>query len=329
MEPWVVGVDLGGTKIELGLIDPKNRIVARTKIPTKAEEGPEAAVERMATVVDEYKGRLPVGQKIAALGICCPGPLDHVTGVLINPTNLPKFYNVPLRQMLSDRLNIPVSMEHDAKAAGLGEFYYGAGRDEQSMVFTVIGTGVGAAIILNGQLIRGVKNFAGEVGHTTVDRNGEPCSCGSRGCLETYTSGPWLVRRYQRLLEGEKHTHLKMPDAPITGEIVANQARIGDPLALQIMTEAGEALGIAVATMAMILDIELYVFGGSVPKCGDMLLEPARKTVPKYSFRTVGPRVRLVVSELGDDGPILGCGWLARQILENSMGKDYSMMITH
>jgi glucokinase len=105
-------------------------------------------------------------------------------------------------------------------------------------------------------------------------------------------------------------------NVPITGETVASRAREGDILARRIMDEAGEALGIAVATMAMTLDIELYVFGGSVPKCGDVLLEPARRTVPKYSFRTVSPRVRLVVSELGDDGPILGCGWLARQILK-------------
>jgi glucokinase len=209
-------------------------------------------------------------------------------------------------------------MEHDAKAAGLGEFYYGAGRDEHSMVYVVIGTGVGAAIILNGELIRGVKNFAGEVGHATVDRNGEACACGSRGCLETYTSGPWLARRYQRLLEGEEQV---IEDAPVTGETVARRAKDGDILASQIMNEAGEALGIAVATMAMTLDIELYVFGGSVPKCGDVLLEPARRTVPKFSFRTVGPRVRLVASELGDDGPILGCGWLARQTLEKHSEK--------
>jgi len=184
----------------------------------------------------------------------------------------------------------------------------------------VVGTGVGAAIILDGQLIRGVKNFAGEVGHATVDRNGEACACGSRGCLETYTSGPWLARRYQRLLEREGKSIPNSADMPVTGETVASRARDGEGSARQIMDEAGEALGIAVATMAMTLDIELYVFGGSVPKCGDVLLEPARRTVPKYSFRTVGPRVRLVVSELGDDGPILGCGWLARQILKKPNG---------
>jgi len=319
MEPWVVGVDLGGTNIKFGLIDPDNKIVEREKIPTNPEEGPEAAVERMAAVVGEFRSLLPETQKIAALGICCPGPLDHKAGVLINPTNLPKFYNVPLRQMLSESLNMPVSMEHDAKAAGLGEFYYGAGRNEKSMVFVVIGTGVGAAIIMNGELIRGVKNFAGEVGHTTVDRNGELCYCGSKGCLETYTSGPWLARRYQRLLNQESLSRRPTSESLITGETVISQARAGDPLAKKIITEAGEAVGIAVATMAMTLDIELYVFGGGVSKCGDLLLEPARVTVPKYSFNTVSPRVRLIVSELGEDGPLLGCGWQARQLLKNAI----------
>ena len=235
-------------------------------------------------VVGEFAGYLPQGERIASLGICCPGPLDHVAGVLINPVNLPKFAGVALAQMIAERLDMPVSMEHDAKASGLGEFYYGAGRHEHSMVFTVIGTGVGAAIIDHGRLIRGVQNSAGEIGHATVDRDGEWCACGSRGCLETYISGPWLARRYQRLLEQEKRPH-SAPAAPITGETVACLAQEGHPLALEIMNDAGEALGIAVATMAMTLDIELYVFGGSVPKCGDTLLEPARRTVPRYCFR--------------------------------------------
>jgi glucokinase len=317
MEPWVVGVDLGGTTIKLGLIDPQNKILERRKIPTNPEEGPESAIEHIAEVVDEFRKFVPDKENIAALGICCPGPLDHEAGMLINPTNLPKFYNVPLRQMLFDRLNMPVSMEHDAKSAALGEFYFGAGRNQKSMVYVVVGTGVGAAIIMDGQLIRGVKNFAGEIGHATVDRNGELCSCGSKGCLETYTSGPWLARRYQRLLDQESPSH-PTTEIPVTGETVINLARDDNPLAKKIMLEAGEAVGIAVATMAMMLDIELYVFGGGVSKCGDLLLEPARLTVPQYSFRTVGPHVRLMTSELGEDAPLLGCGWQARQLLKNT-----------
>jgi glucokinase len=318
MKPWVVGVDLGGTTIKLGLIDPQNKILERRKIPTNPEAGPETAIEYIAEVVDEFKKFVPAKENIAALGICCPGPLDHEAGMLINPTNLPKFYNVPLRQMLVDSLNMPVSMEHDAKSAALGEFYYGAGRNQKSMVYVVVGTGVGAAIIMDGQLVRGVKNFAGEIGHATVDRNGELCSCGSKGCLETYTSGPWLARRYQRLLDQENPASRPTPETPITGETVINLARDGDPLAEKIMLEAGEAVGIAVATMAMMLDVELYVFGGGVSKCGDLLLQPARLTVPKYSFQTVGPHVQLMTSELGEDAPLLGCGWQARQLLRNT-----------
>lgn len=311
MEPWVVGVDLGGTTIKLGLIDPQNKILERRRIPTNPEDGPESAIEHIAQVVDEFKTFVPTKENISALGICCPGPLDHELGMLINPTNLPKFHNVPLRQMLVDHLNMPVSMEHDAKSAALGEFYYGAGRDQKSMVYVVVGTGVGAAIIMDGQLIRGVKNFAGEIGHATVDRNGELCSCGSKGCLETYTSGPWLARRYQRLIDHRPTTETK-----ITGETVINLAREGDPSANKIMMEAGEAVGIAVATMAMILDVELYVFGGGVSKCGDLLLNPARLTMLKYCFQTVGPHVRMMTSELGEDAPLLGCGWQARQLLK-------------
>jgi len=300
----------------LGLIDLQNKILERRRIPTNPEDGPEISIEHIAQVVDEFRTFVPDKENIAALGICCPGPLDHELGMLINPTNLPKFYNVPLRQMLVNRLHMPVSMEHDAKSAALGEFNYGAGRNQKSMAYIVVGTGVGAAIIMDGQLIRGVKNFAGEIGHATVDRNGELCSCGSKGCLETYTSGPWLARRYQRLLEQESLTSRPTTKIPITGETVINLARGGNPLAKKIMMEAGEAVGIAVATMAMMLDIELYVFGGGVSKCGDLLLEPARLTVPKFSFRTVGPHVRLMTSELGEDAPLLGCGWQARQLLK-------------
>lgn len=313
MSDWVVGVDLGATKIEIGMVDLQDQIVGRRRMLTHQDQGPQAVVERIAQSVAELEKELPEGERIAALGICSPGPLDHETGTLMDPPNLPDLHHAPLRHMLAERLGLPVRLEHDAKAAALGEFYYGAGRGAQSMVYVVVGTGVGAAIIIHGRLYRGEHNFAGEVGHITLDRNGEPCSCGSRGCVETYMSGPWLARRYQRALE--QKGELPADQESITGELVARLAEQGNPLAWQIMTEAGQALGVAVAHMAMILNIDLYVIGGSVAKSGDLLLEPARRTVPRYSFQSVGPRVRIVATELGDDGPVLGCSWLARDVL--------------
>ena len=313
MSDWVIGIDLGATKIALGLIDPDNRIVARRRIPTVGDAGPQVVVGCIAQAVAELAGELPAGERerVAAVGICTPGPVDHQSGTLIDPPNLPGLHNTGLRQMLSDRLGLPVSLEHDAKAAALGEFHYGAGRGERSMVYIVVGTGVGAAIIVDGKLYRGLHNSAGEVGHITLDRDGELCPCGSRGCVETYVAGPWLARRYERGLEqGGREPE---DQQPITGEMVACLARQGDSLAIQVMTQAGEALGVAVASMAMVLDVELFVIGSSVAKAGDLLLGPARDVVPCCSYDSVSCRVRIVTTELWDDGPILGCGWLARQ----------------
>jgi glucokinase len=311
---WVIGADLGATKIELGLVDPQNRIRARQRIATDAHKGPRDVVERIAQSVAELKQALPAGEPLAALGICSPGPLDHQSGMLLDPPNLPGLHHTPLRQLLIERLELPVALEHDAKAAALGEFHYGAGRAEESMVFIVVGTGVGAAIIKGGELYRGSQNSAGEVGHITLDFHGETCHCGSRGCVETFMSGPSLAKRYLRALPPQD---ARRDEEAITGERVVQLAGGGDTLAHTIVLEAGEALGATVATLAMVLDIELYVIGGSVSKAGDLLLQPTRDAVPNYCFASVGSRVRIVPTGLGDDGPVLGCSWLARRALDD------------
>jgi len=178
------------------------------------------------------------------------------------------------------------------------------------MVFVVVGTGVGAAIIVGGELYRGPHNSAGEIGHTTLDRHGEICSCGNRGCVETCVSGPWLARRY-----ASARAAAGLETTAADGADVAARAAADDPIAGQVLQDAGEALGIAVATMAMLYDVDLYVIGGSVARAGDLLLDPARRAVPGHAFQSVGERVRIFATELHEDGPILGCAWLARQAL--------------
>jgi glycyl-radical enzyme activating protein/glucokinase-like ROK family protein len=315
MKDWVVGIDLGGTKIEIGLVSPQDKIVGRRRIPTQASEGPARVIERMAECIETLAKLLPVGERISAVGICSPGPVDHETGMIIDPPNLAGLHNSPLRQLLSERLNVPVCLEHDAKAAALGEFYFGAGRGERNMVYIVVGTGVGGAIISDGQLVRGSDNSAGEIGHVMLDRNGELCNCGSRGCVETFIAGPWLARHYQRLLDQRDPQSSPADSSSITGELVVSLAAQGDAIASQVMIQAGEALGIATATLAMILNIDLFVIGGSVVKAGDLLLEPARRALPHHCYRSVGCEIRILPTELGDDGPILGCAWLARHAL--------------
>ena len=168
----VIGIDLGGSKIALGLVGADNRILARRRIDTQADRGLDSVIQRIAAQVDSLRGDLPPGQQIAAVGIGAPGPVDHIRGDLLTLVNLPGISNTPFRAALSQRLGLPAALDHDAKAAALGEFHFGAGVQRDSMVYIVMGTGVGAAIIYQGALIYGESNSAGESGHMTVDPKG-------------------------------------------------------------------------------------------------------------------------------------------------------------
>ncbi len=155
MEPWVVGIDLGATKVALGLIDPENRIVARRRFAMAETLTAAAVVDRIAGAVEELASALPAEARIAGVALCSPGPLDHHTGIILDPPNVPSLHHVPLARLLEVRLKLPVCLEHDAKASALGEYHFGAGQGAHSMVYIVVGTGVGAAIIVDGQLFRG------------------------------------------------------------------------------------------------------------------------------------------------------------------------------
>lgn len=298
---WVIGIDLGGSKIALGLVSPDNRIQSRRRIDTQAAAGVDSVAERIAAQVDSLRRDLPRGAALAGVGIGAPGPVDHVSGRLLTLVNLPGISNTPFRDILQARLRLPVTLDHDAKAAALGEFHFGAGRGRDSMIYIVMGTGVGAAIIYAGKLIYGEGNSAGECGHMTVDPRGHVCHCGSRGCLETYTSGPALARHYAAA-SGDL----------LSGADVTRRAQAGDALALRILREAGLALGVAVATLAMTINIELFVIGGSVARAGELLLAPARQSLKNYAFAAVAGRVKVTATALGEDAALLGAASLAR-----------------
>ena len=298
-----IGIDLGGSKIALGLVSPADEILARRRIDTDADAGLDSVIERIAGEVNVLNADLPAGVSAAAVGVGAPGPVDHISGDLLTLVNLPGISNTPFRRALSQRLSLPVTLDHDAKVAALGEFHFGAGRQRESMIYIVIGTGVGAAIIYDGALLYGESNSAGESGHMTVDPAGHLCHCGSRGCLETYAAGPALSQHY----------------AAATGQIVsgaeiARRAQAGDVAALQVFHDAGKALGIAIASLAMTLNIETFVIGGSVARAGDLLLQPARETLVGYSFKAVSARIKVVASALGEDAPILGAAHMARSL---------------
>lgn len=301
MNRWVIGIDLGATKVAMGLISPDDRIVAQKRFPTDVPAGPQPTLERMAQVVQEFAAQAPA--PIHAIGVCSPGPIDHVNGIILDPPNL-RWHNTPFREMLAQRTSLPVVLEHDAKAAAIGEFYFGKGRElnARDLVYVIVGTGIGCAIVIDGQVYRGRTNSAGEIGHITIDRHGPISTGGVPGGVEAYAGGPAIEQHYARL-----------SGIRLNGAEIAQRAREGDVHALAAYDEAGDALGAAIASVAMMMDVDLFVIGGSVAKAGDLVLGPARNAVLKYSFLSVGPRIRIFATELHEDGAILGAGWLARQ----------------
>lgn len=293
---WFLGIDLGASTYKCGLISPEWSIVARCEAATRALEGPTQAADRITVSARELLSRLPDDGVVKRVSICSPGPIDRLTGMIVDPPNLTGWHDVPFSSMLSERLHLPVLLEHDAKASALGEFHFGAGRGTNSMCLIIVGTGIGGAMIVDGKLIRGEQNAAGEVGHFTVNLDGPICTCGSQGCVEAYAGGPAIMNAYMYA------TRKKVDSA----EEIVRAAHSGDAIAKRVFERAGRALGAGIATVAMTMDISTYVLFGSVIKAGELLLGPMRAAVPRYSYDSIARRVRILVGELGNDAGILG-----------------------
>jgi glucokinase len=306
---YVVGIDLGATKIALSMVGPDNTLITSRRFSTDSHLGLPSACQRIHQAIASMEDE--VGQKAQAVGICTPGPVDFYTGMLLDPPNLDRsWHHQPFRPMLSDELGVPVSLEHDAKAAGLGEFYFGAGRanPKRDMVFIILGTGVGAAILVNGNVLRGRTNSAGELGHITIDRHGAPGTAGVVGNVEQFCAGPALVRGYA-VRTGQT----------VDGAHITQLAQQGAPDALAVFADAGDALAAGIGTAAQLLDIDLYVLGGSVARTGEVLLKPTRTALHKYAHPSIVKRIEVVTTTLFEEGAILGCAWQARVLFRTGV----------
>lgn len=281
-------IDLGGTKIAGALGTPDGALVAEHTIHTEADGGPDHVIARIAALVRS------LGSAPAALGIGVPGLVDRATGqTLFLPNLATQWRGVPLAARLTAELGIPVSILNDARAATLGEYRFG--HSAPNMLLYTLGTGVGGGVVIDGRLRLGPFGAAGELGHQTIQPDGELCNCGNRGCLETLASGPALARAGSALL-----------GRPVT---VAEMAAL--PECRPLFTRAGESLGIAVANMISALHPDLVVFGGGLAALGDLLLGPVRPTVDARVRMFSPAAVRLERSALGEKAGVLGALALA------------------
>jgi glucokinase len=304
----IIAVDLGGTQLRAALCTADGTVHNRVSKKTRAKRGPEVVLEHIAQTITEI---WPAKDKVRAVGISAAGPLDPYNGVVLGSPNLPGWVNIPLRDIMSERLGVPIFVGNDANLAALGEHSFGAGRGYDNMVYMTISTGIGGGIIVDGKLLLGHKGLAGEIGHVVLQPNGPQCGCGNRGCLEALASGTAIGRQAQTLAAtGRAPAILAAADGDVmlvSAKSVGLAAAQGDKVALKLLRRAGRYIGIAIANLMHLFNPECFVLGGGVTHTGDLLFKPIRRTarrqvqVPQYVTDT-----KIVPAALGDDVGLLG-----------------------
>jgi len=313
----VVAIDLGGSKIAAAIISREYQILAREYHPTLASEGVASVINRIATAVKQITASTSTAlSQTCGITIAAAGAIDHKRGgtVTLSP-NLPGWRDVPLGSIIQERLGSRTWLINDANAAALGEHYLGAGRGVGNLIYLTVGTGIGGAIITNGQLYTGACGSAGEIGHMTIDTNGPRCECGNVGCLETLASGSAIAREaIRRISSGERSSLTELTDgkiADITAREVAIAARQGDPLAGSVINNAAAYLGVGMVNLVNIFNPEMIIVGGGVASMGDLLLNPARQVVKERAFPVSSAAASIVITELGHDAGLLGAAHFA------------------
>lgn len=305
------GIDVGGTFVKIGLVSSDGEIIAKDQIPTRISQQAEDMLLRAAATIkklSEAHGECTV----SGVGIGTAGQVNVEKGILFEAPNMPNWKNVPMSQILSDELSLPVILDNDANVAAWGEFGYGAGTGSRFMLMVTLGTGVGGGLILDGKPFRGASDTAGEFGHNTLDFNGWQCGCGRKGCVEAYVGTKGILRQVrEKLAEGYESVLAKIdPDklAPVDLSVAADN---GDELAIEVLAKTGEYLGEGLADMVNLFNLDCVVVGGGVAKAGDRILRPAKATVLKSSLRIPVEVVKIVPAKLGNDAGLVGAAWLA------------------
>lgn len=306
MQRYIIGIDLGGTKISGAISDRDGKILKINTIETLAAEGPAVVIGRIKDVIRGLLEYAKVdSEDVVGIGIGSPGPLDPVKGTIVNAANLPGFVNMPVVAPIEDEFHIKTYIENDANAAALGELWFGAGRGCRNFVYITVSTGVGCGIIINGDIYQGNTFNAGEVGHTTVEPDGPKCNCGNYGCLEALASGPAVARiARERLAKGEESI-LKNCEK-VTAKEVFDAAAKGDKLAGEVVSYCMNYLGIGLANVVALLDPEKIVIGGGVSKAGAVVFDTVRRVIDKRCFKIMAQGVKVVPAELGTDAGVVG-----------------------
>jgi glucokinase len=304
-----IGVDLGGTTVKTALIDRKGTIIAQSKLPTRAQEHPDAVIEQVVTSIKEVLPHTQ-GRTLAGIGVAAAGIIQNPGGIVKSPPNFRNWDVVPLGTALEQVFKVRVEVDNDANVAAVAEAKFGAGVDQPNFLFIIWGTGVGGGIIMNGQIYRGPYGGAGEVGHISIDYKGLKCNCGGTGCIEAYIGQRYLSNRTIDRLgshAGSKIAELVGGDLSKLEPIhISKAAESGDTLAQEILTEAGTLLGIALAGVMNTLDYRVTIIGGGVSAVGDFVYDAIHASVVRNVQKPLREGIRIKRALLGNDAGMLG-----------------------
>lgn len=311
MSKYCFGVDVGGTTVKMGLFNTDGDLLEKWEIPTVTEDGGKAILPDIARSIQKMMDdREMTRDEVVGVGIGAPGPIDS-EGTVYGAVNL-GWETFSIKKELQTLLNVPVEAGNDANVAALGEMWQGGARGYENVVMVTLGTGVGGGIIVAGKILPGATGAGGEIGHLHVNDEEEiACNCGNHGCLEQYVSATGVVRLAKEKLAASDRPSL-LRDTEVTAKDVWDAAKKDDPLAVEVAEDFGWILGKALASVACVVNPEVFVIGGGVSKAGNILIDYIQKNYQKYAF--TGCRGALfTLAKLGNDAGIYGA---ARMVLE-------------
>ncbi|NMC85280.1 MAG: ROK family protein [Anaerolineaceae bacterium] len=306
---YVVGMDMGATHVTMLLANYAAHVVKDVEWTIDIDDGPQKIIsqidEHLHQMLMEMNLRM---EEIKAICLGVPGPVVLRGGMVSEPPIMPGWDKFPIESYIQSLWDVPVTLGNDAELGAIGEWAYGAGRGEENLAYVKVGRGIGAGMLLDGQIYHGADGSAGEIGHITIDENGPLCSCGNRGCLEAMAGGNAVAKRAVELVKKGQRTELSTirPVDSIQSKDVIAAACNGDLVAQQILSETGAHLGTAIAGLVNLFNPSMIIIGGGVSQIGDLLLEPIRQTVQKRSLRMASKRLRISTALLGRRSSAMG-----------------------
>jgi glucokinase len=310
----VLGVDIGGTKVAVGLVDATGEIREQNRAPMVTSGEAAKGLDAVSRSIDGLFAKLGSRPKIEAIGVCAPGPLNPSTGVVINPPNLPIWHNYPLAEEMRGRYGVEIKIDNDANAAALAETKWGAAKGYRNVFYATIGTGIGTGIVFDGKIYHGHTGAAGEGGHIGIDMQGPRCNCGKRGCIETLAAGPGIAKRARQKLPAFANSLLlEMAGGnpqEVTSHIVAKAYEKGDEAAREVMLETLDMLAYWLGNVIDLLDPDVIVIGGGA----SLMFRPLLKDIQeRWKGACLNPdpmSIPLVPARYGEDAGIAGAAAL-------------------